>query len=62
MIEIIVEHDSAEAETPEDAVYAARILCSENERYRRQGFNPTIVFRVDGKHVATTDYKRIWRI
>jgi hypothetical protein len=51
MIEVTVVEtgDSAQADDPETALYAARIIAEEARQHRRMwGFDPSVRFEVDG--------------
>lgn len=63
MIEIEIQEtgDSAEAETPEAALVAARTLGSEARVGKPWGFDPTIIFRVDGVICRATTLRTLNR-
>ena len=62
-VTIIETGESAEAEHPADALYAARILCSEEMRRRGnlQGVYPSVRFAVDGETVRVVKYQELLR-
>lgn len=54
--------DSAEAETPEDALFAALTIAREAKAHRRiRGYNPVVRFDVDGTTVRTLSLRDLMR-
>lgn len=62
MIDIIIDGRLATAETPEEAVYAARTIGDEMVKHTGiWGFDPEIQFIVDGKPVRITTLRELSR-
>jgi hypothetical protein len=61
-IEILETGDTAEADCPESAALAALTLSREAKCHvATQGFDPTIVIRLDGRVVFHTTYRSLNR-
>jgi hypothetical protein len=62
MIDVTIDGRLATADTPEEAVYAARHIGGEMVKHRGiWGYDPEIRFSVDGQTVRTTTLRELNR-
>lgn len=61
-VTVIETGDTAEADTPEAALLAALTIGREAKQHvARQGFNPTILFEVEGEPVRKISLRELTR-